>query len=120
MNTKRIAVLTFLIVLVLCCFAVIEYQCLVIRDECKETQFELQKASKEIDDLNNQAADVNGKKAINKAIETKSLELYTKGFNSGYECGYGFGYIDCHDGKPYNADIPGGENENNNQNQETP
>ncbi len=27
-------------------------------------------------------------------------------FNKGYECGYGFGYIDCHDGEPYRGKIP--------------
>lgn len=101
-----LSLIVFLTVVVLGSFAVIEYQCMFIRDECANNQIELKKASEKMEKLSNQASDPDGKKAIDKAIETKSMELYSKGFNSGYDCGYGFGYIDCHDGRPYSAEIP--------------
>lgn len=71
-----------------------------------EMQGKINKIEKDIHSLNFQASDSNNKTVINKAFYNKLLEIYSKGFDNGYKCGYGFGYIDCHDGRPYSAEIP--------------
>lgn len=74
-------------------------------DEKNKVQKEISEIKKDIHSLNFQVS-VNNNTIINKAINNQLLETYSKGFDSGYECGYDFGHVDCHDGKPYSAEIP--------------
>ena len=59
-----LSIIVFLTVVVLGSFAVIEYQCMFIRDECANNQIELKKASEKMEKLSNQASDPDGKKLL--------------------------------------------------------
>ena len=87
-------------------FGVIFYNQCAERDKYNKIQTEIGEIKKDIHSLNFQASGEKTNTVIDKAINNKILEVYSKGFDNGYKCGYGFGYIDCHDGKPYSAEIP--------------